>query len=750
MLAIGHPLTHPGAFIGRDVNRVDGRAKVTGRAEYAADFPVEGLLHGAIVSATVAKGRILRIDASAALVLPGVVHVFTHENRPSLAWLDKKWRDPTAAGGSPFRPLHDAQVRFDGQPVAFVVAETPELARHAAGLIHVEYERETPETGVEKHLYRAARPRHPRPGFGPPPKPRGRAQEVWDEAEIRMEGEYYCPTEHHHPMELFATTAVVEEDGSFTIYEKTQGVGNTKQWLCNVFGLSKSKVRVVSPYVGGAFGAALRPQVQVFFATLAARELKRSVRVVQRRQQMFYSGHRPETVQRLWLSCDPEGRLTSLRHHCIAATSRFEDYMEKVVEWSGMLYRCDNVEFQYDLVPLDIYTPSDMRAPGACWGMHALECAIDELSYEVGLDPLELRLRNYTDRDQNVDKPYSSKELRRCYEMGAEAFGWSRRPREPRTQREGRVLIGWGMATGVWEAYQLPASVRGVLTLDGRLHLSSATADIGTGTYTIMTQIGADQLGLPMEAVTFKLGDTTLPAAPIEGGSWTAASVGTAVKAVCEWLRAELHGFAVKLAGPWKGTSLEDVDFQDGHLVLTREPSVRLSYPQLLRSGGVNFLEKELKALPNLIKQHPYARASHAAVFAEVRVDEDLGTIQVARLVSAVAAGRILNPKTARSQVLGSQVFGIGMALEEEGVHDPHTGRWANNSLADYHIAVHADVLSQEVIFVPEEDDIVNPLGVKGLGEIGTVGVSAAIANAVFHATGKRIRRLPITLDQLL
>jgi xanthine dehydrogenase YagR molybdenum-binding subunit len=392
-----------------------------------------------------------------------------------------------------------------------------------------------------------------------------------------------------------------------------------------------------------------------------------------------------------------------------------------------------------------------MRAPCAVWGFYALECAMDELAYKLSMDPLALRLKNYAEKDQNEDKPFSSKELRECYRQGAEKFGWARRSHEPHSMRVGEKLIGWGMATGAWEAQQRKASAKAVLTLDGKLTVSSATADIGTGTYTIMTQIAGDTLGVPINNVAFKLGDSSLPKSPVEGGSWTAATIGSAVKVVCEAVREKLFTLAQKMEGsPLAGAKLADVTFADGHLSLRRDPSRAVSLTDAMRDGGVNVIEEETSSSPDTSKQNQYSRYAHSAIFAEVHVDEDLGVIHVTRVVSAVAGGHIINPKTARSQVMGGIVWGIGMALEEESVIDQHFGRIMNHNLAEYHVPVNADVRDIDVIFVKEHDSIVNPLGVKGLGEIGLVGVAAAISNAVFHATGKRVRDLPITLDKLL
>jgi xanthine dehydrogenase YagR molybdenum-binding subunit len=389
-----------------------------------------------------------------------------------------------------------------------------------------------------------------------------------------------------------------------------------------------------------------------------------------------------------------------------------------------------------------------MRAPGAGWGAYALECAMDELAAKLGLDPLELRLKNYAEKDQNDDKPFSSKELRACYRQGAERFGWARRSPEPRSMREGSALIGWGMASAAWDASQLVAAARAVLTADGRLTVSSATADIGTGTYTIMTQIAAEALGLPLADVTFQLGDSSLPKAPVEGGSFTASTVGSAVKAACEKVCEKLVTVARKMDGsPLAGA--DDVTFADGHIRSRSDPSRAVPITAVMRQGKVDAIEEEVAAALSP-KQKQYSRYAHSAVFAEVKVDEDLGTVHVTRVVSAVAAGRILNPKTARSQVLGGVVWGIGMALEEESAIDHAFGRFVTRTLADYHVPVNADVHDIDVIFVDEPDEVVNPLGAKGLGEIGLVGVAAAVANAVYHATGKRIRDLPITPDKLV
>ena len=731
--------------VGQPVNRVDGRAKVTGEARYAAEHNAPDLAYGHVVSSAVARGTIESIDTGAALAVPGVLHVFTYENTRGLPWFDRSYRDELSPPGSPFRPLYDDEIEFSGQPVALVVADTYELARYAASLLHVGYARAAHQTDLKACLHAAYEPKH----RTPPPGSRGDATRAFAAAPVRIDAEYVVPVEHHNPMELFGATAVWQADGTLIVYDKTQGVLNVQQYLSNVFGFGKGELRVVSPYVGGAFGSALRPQYHVFLAVLAARELKRSVRVSMTRRQMLTFGHRPTTWQRVRLGASHDGTLEALSHEAIAATSRFEDFTEAVVHWSGLLYRCANAAFSHKVTQLDIYTPMDMRAPGATWGVYALECAMDELAAELRVDPLELRLRNYAENDQTKGLPFSSKELRACYRQGAERFGWSRRSPEPRSMRDGNALIGWGIATGVWEAMQVPASARARLTADGMLTVSSATADIGTGTYTIMAQIAADALGLPISSVQFILGDSTLPTAPIEGGSWTAASVGSAVKAACDKIREQLLTRARGLhRSPFATAALEDVTFAHGYMRL-RTDEEALLLTDVMRRAGLGAIEEQASTEPSKI-QEKYSLYTHSAVFAEVRVDEELGTVTVPRVVSAVAGGRILNPKTARNQIVGSVVWGIGMALQEESVLDHAIGRFMTESLADYHFPVHADVHDIEVIFVEEHDEIINPLGAKGLGEIGLVGVGAAIANAIYHATGKRVRDLPITLDKLL
>ncbi len=736
---------------GQPASRVDGRLKVMGQAKYAGEFNVPDLLYGVVVSSAIAKGKITKLDTADALAVPGVVAVFSHENRPSMPWFDRSYRDDDTPTGSPFRPFYKAEIQFAMQPIALVVADSFELARYGASLVRVEYDAETPDVELSDKWKDELEAPTGKTGYEKP-KSRGKAEEALAKAAVRVEAEYLHSAEHHNPMELFTTTAEWLNDGQrLNIYDKTQGVMNSQQYVTKVFGLSTDEARVVSPFVGGGFGSGLRPQYQLFLAVLAALELKRSVRVTLTRQQMFSFGHRPAAIQRIALGADADGTLQGVRHEVLAETSQFENYTEITVNWSGMLYQCDNVQLRHLLGRMDVYSPLDMRAPGAATGLFALESAMDELAVKLQMDPLELRLKNYAERDQNIDKPFSSKELRECYRQGAERFGWAHRKPAPRATQRGTTLTGWGMATGVWDSKQNKAAAKATLTPDGRLRVQSATADIGTGTYTIMSQLAADSLGLPLDAITFQLGDTTLPPAPFEGGSQTAATVGTAVKDVCDAIAKQVLKLAQKVENsPLKGADFEDVTFVNGQIQLLADPTKTVSIATALAQGDGQPIEEKTTALPNLVKQSQYSRHVHSAVFVEVEVDEDYGTVRVMRVVSAIAGGRILNPKTARSQILGAVVWGISMALHEESILDQAHGRFINHSLAEYHVSVNADIPPIDVIFVEENDTIVNPLGAKGLGEIGILGVSAAIANAVYHATGRRVRKLPITLDKVL
>src|SRR5262245_20771868 len=739
------------AYIGSAISRIDGIAKITGAAKYAAEFNVPGLLYGSVVTATIAKGRIVQIDSGAAMQAKGVIDVLTHKHRPQMADNDQAYKDEVAPDGSPFRPLYDDKIKFNGQPIALVVAETSEIARFAASLVRVKYEQEGHLTDVFS-LRDAAIPIKPPANsadalFGPP-KTRGNPEQALAASAVRQEGEYYVPIEHHNPMELYAATAIYESDSKLTVYDKTQGVQNVQRYLCGALGLRPEDVRVMSPFMGGGFGSGLRPQYEVVLAALAALALKRSVRVVLTRPQMYGLGYRPAMIQRIELGASADGTLEAITHDAITVTSQYEDFFRQEPGCSGLLYKSTNAKYEHKLARLDLSTSCYMRCPSAATGVYALECAMDELAVALKVDPLELRLRCYSERDQNDDRPFSSKALRECYRQGAEAFGWDRRNPEPRSMRDAGDLVGWGMATGVWDALQWSITVRVVLSANGHAEVACATSDIGTGTYTIMAQVAADMLGLPLENISIKLGDSSLPYSPVEGGSWTAASVSNGIATTAEAIRDELLSLAKQMPNsPLANMAPDEVALADGKLMSKGDASRSVSIMDAMRHGAVDRIEQEKTTNPT--DDPTRAHNTHAAVFAEVKIDEQLGVIRVTRVVSAVAAGRILNTKTASSQILGSVVWGMGMALHEETLIDHRLGRVMNANIAEYHVPVNADVHDIKVIFVDEPDDTINPLGIKGLGEIGIVGVAAAIANAVYHATGKRVRDLPITLDKL-
>ncbi|WP_454802832.1 xanthine dehydrogenase family protein molybdopterin-binding subunit [Mucilaginibacter phyllosphaerae] len=735
--------------IGKPISRLEGQLKVTGTAKYSGEYNVPDLLYGYVVNSAITKGKIVKIHTTSAEALKGIIKIFTHENRPGTAWFDMQYADMDAPPGAPFRPLHDGEIRFNGQPIALVVAETFEAARQAASMIIVDYDETGFETGLQANVGNA---REPKKGLAtllkpPPPKPTGDFEKAYAEAPFKASGEFIHGTEHHNPMELFTTTTLYDGEGKLTIYDKTQGTINCQLYVGNVFGLHFKNVRVVSPFVGGAFGSGLRPQYQLFFAVMASLDLKRHVRVTLDRSQMFTFGHRPQTIQHTRFGATEQGKITALNHTSIAETSQFEDYTENVTNWSPMLYPADHTLLQQKLVSLDLNSPVDMRAPGGCTGLHAIEATMDELAYKLKMDPLELRLMNYSTFNNAEKKPFSSKELKECYLQGAERFGWSKRSPEPRTMRKGHKLVGYGMATGIWDAMQLPARAEVMIAKDGKLHVKSAVTDIGVGTLTVMTQIAADEFGLPMKDVVFSYGDSKMPFAPIQGGSFTTATVGTAIVFASKALKKKLLKSVKGINGSFKDAEIEDVIFKDG-MVTFQGNSV--GFLEIIQANKNRPVRTTNLGYPHSLKLRKYARAVHSAAFVEVEVDEELGTIKVTRALTAVAAGRIINPKTARSQVLGGMVWSISKALMEESILDTNLGKYMNQNLAEYHIPVHADINELDVLFIKEHDEVINELGIKGVGEIGLVAMTPAIANAIYHATGKRINQFPIHFDKLM
>jgi xanthine dehydrogenase YagR molybdenum-binding subunit len=738
--------------VGTPINRVDGRLKVTGGARYSAEIPVPDIAYGVIVPSEIARGTIERLDTSAAEQLAGVLAVMTPSNAPKLESLAKFVRE----GGKGAPPtgrwlslLQDNLVHYNGQPIALVIAETIEVAMHAASLVHATYSVDTPIVDMVQALPSAYPYTQKIFGHFPPQSLRGDIQAGLAAAHVRIDEVYTAPMETHNPMELHATTAAWDGD-HLTLWDSTQNVYGVRGALAKTLGIPPEHVRVISHFIGGAFGGKGSAWSHVVLAAMAARQVGRAVKVALTRRQMFGPvGGRPHTVQSMTLGATRDGAFTAIRHDTKASTSTFEDWLESAGLVTRMLYECPNVETSHHLVKLNVGTPTFMRAPGEATGSFALECALDELSYVLEMDPIALRLKNYADADPDSGRPWSSKMLKECYALGAERFGWSRRNPAPRSMRDGEVLVGMGMATATYPARRLPASAEVYIYPDGRVVVKAASHDLGTGTYTVLTQLAADAIGVGIECVTVELGDTNLPPNPISAGSMTVASTGSAVHLAATAARDKLVELAVSDPdSPLHGARHEDVVIDEGCLT-ARDSECGESIQTLLARHGGQPIEGKAEAKPGDETQQ-YAMHSFGAVFAEVRVDPDLGTIRVANVVGVYGVGRVLNPKTARSQMIGGITFGIGMALMEHTVTDLRTGRYVNADIAEYHIPVHADVPPMEIVFVDERDEHVDPIGAKGIGEIGMTGVAAAIANAVYHATGARIRDLPITLDKLL
>ena len=713
--------------IGRPIDRVDGPAKVTGHAKYAAEFAPAGLCHAVIVQSRIPSGRIVRIDARAAEAMPGVLLVLTHRNAPRLPQQGRAAVNPPA--GREISVLQTDAVRYNGEPVAVVLAGSLEQAQEAAAHVEIAYERRAAELDFERAKTAAYRPE--KMTHGKPDNAWGDAAKALESADVRIDATYTTPYEHHNPMEPHATVAQWEGE-RLTLWDSTQYVSGVREAVAKTLGMPAENVRVVSPFVGGGFGCKGSTWSHVVLAAMAARSAGRPVKLVLERPQMFGPvGGRPRTEQRIELGAVREGKLVALRHDVVSHTSRFEDFTEPSTQPTRALYACPNGATTQRLVKLDLGTPTFQRAPGESTGTLAIECAMDELAYRLGIDPLELRLRNYADVEPDTGRPWSSKKLRECYEQAAKRFGWARRDPQPRSMRDGSWLVGWGMATATYPAHRMPSKASATLLANGTVVVRSGTQDIGTGTYTVMTQVAADELAIPVDLVRFELGDTRLPKAPISGGSMTVSSVGPAVQAACRELRAVLER-------------------QDGGWLRASDDAARREAFRALARRQAKPLEAQGEAGPDEDDEKRFAARSFGALFVEARVDPALGIVRVPRIVAAYSVGRLLNEKTGISQLQGGIVWGVGMALTEESLLDPATGRYVNENLAEYHVPVNADIGAIDVTVVDESDTRFNPLGIRGIGEIGITGATAAIANAVYHATGRRVRDLPITLDKLL
>ncbi|GAB3760360.1 xanthine dehydrogenase family protein molybdopterin-binding subunit [Spirosoma pomorum] len=756
--------------VGKPLVRVDGRAKVMGAAVYSAEYnQLPGLVHAVIKTSDVAKGRITGFDDGAAKRVPGVLGIFTHLNLPPLAQTpatpEGKKKIALAMQMS-FTPLTSDQIFYAGQPVAIVVADTLEHAQHAAALLSVSVAAETPVVSYQDAQAKLFTPTEG--AAANVPTKRGDAQAAFSNAPVQLTLTCQHATNHHNPMEPGATIAHWEAADRVTVYDTTQAIASTHIALYVMLGLPSDNVRVVNKFLGGGFGCKLTMWPHTVLTAQVAKAVGKPVKLVLTRPQMFTSmGHREDQQQTLRLGATKEGRLLALLHEKTATTSPWDNFSEMNSKIVNMIYACSNFEASVKLARANVMTSTYMRGPGEAPGSFAIECAMDDLAYQVGLDPIAIRLLNHADKDPGTGKPWSSKSLKQCYERGAELFGWSKRNPKNGATRKGDVLVGWGMASGSYPVHDAQGNARVRLYADGNALVQAAATDLGTGTYTIITQVAADSLGIAPENVHFELGDSALPTTAMSGGSRAAGTVSSSVFLAAQDVWQKLTKVAITdQHSPLYKAKPADVEAVKGRLQLKADPTKGETFTTLMQRIGLGDVEGVATGhygssyeSPEATLNTPQAKKDDAAGhsmhsfsthFCEVEVDTELGTVHVTRWVSVVAAGRILNPRTARSQVMGGSIFGIGAALMEGTVRDPHLARYTNASLADYHVCVNADIPDMTVDFIDEEDRYVNAMGVKGLGEVSIVGTSAAVSNAIFHAIGHRLTSLPITPDKVL
>ena len=724
------------SLVGAPLDRVDGRAKVTGAAKYTAEFEFPRLAYGVMVTSTIASGQIAAMDTAQAERAPGVIAVITPRNGAKLPGAEKR-----------VTILQDNNVYYQNQPIAVVVAETLHQAQHAAQLVKTRYESKPAKLDFEAGFPTSYPGEH---NGEPGDAGWGDVNAGLAQAEVKVEETYTTPIHHHNPMEMHAAIAQWEGD-KLTLHDTTQSVTNRAEYVAKMFGIPKENVRVIVLYVGGGFGCKGQTWSPVVLAAMAARQVKRPVKLVVERPQMFgMVGARPRTEQKLSLGATRDGRLTAIRHEVHAHTSVIEDYLESSAFATRVMYNCANVQTIHRLVPLNMGTPTYDRAPGVATGTYALEVAMDELAYKLKMDPLELRMKNYAEVDPGNNNPFTEKNLSECYRRAAEKFGWSKRNHEPRSMREGDLLVGWGMATETYPGRRMPASALVRLQPNGRVLVASGTQEIGNGIYTVITQVAADALGIQPEMIDVRIGDTTLPPAPISAGSMTVASVTPAVHDAAMQARANLVKMAIGDAqSPVHGMAEEQVELKDGKVSAKGSPGKSEGFQALLARHGGQPVEGTAHLKPELDNKK-FSSHSFGAVFADVAVDPMTSMVRVRRVTAVYDVGRIMNAKLARSQFIGGIVWGISLALLEDTYVDPATGRITNANLAEYHVPTNLDIGEIDASALDIPDPKLDSMGARGIGEIGITGTGAAIANAIYHATGKRVRDLPITPDKLL
>jgi xanthine dehydrogenase YagR molybdenum-binding subunit len=707
--------------IGLSMSRPEGPLKVTGRAVYAADTPTPGVLYGVLVPATIATGRVLRIDPPAPAAAPGVVAVLTHKSMPRLATA------PSPPLAQTFLPMQGVQIQYEGQPVAVVVAGTLEQAEQAARLVSVTYQAAKPIVFGHGEVKPAG------DWFAPPDLSKGDVEAEMAAADVRVAQTYTMPSRHHNPMEPSATIASWEGD-RLTLHDATQWSSAVQSTLAALFGIEPEKIRVVCPFTGGGFGAKGYVWPHQFLAAAAAKHVGRPVKLVLCRSDMYTShGYQPANRQSIAIGAKRDGRITAIRHHSVAVSSMFGTYLDLITSASRAVYATPAFDTITRLEHTHIGEPTAMRPPQEGPGMVALESAMDELAYALDMDPLALRLRNYADVDPESGSPFSSKELRQCYLEAAKRFGWERRPKAVGSMRDGRLLLGWGMATAIMSTFRFSAAARTRMRSDGRVVVETSAQEIGTGNYAVLAQVAADVLGVEVNQVSARLGDTAFPEASPTTGSSSTMSVGSAVMDAATKLRARLAGLAST-----QGVAADD-------------------FVAAMRRAGVEEVVADGSWSPGAgVAFDASGRASgrtmhgYGAVFVEVAVDPDLGLVRMRRCVAGYSAGRIINPKTARSQMTGGIIWGYGQAVLEESAMDATLGRFLSKNLAGVVVPVNADIPPIDVFFVEEHDPYASLLGARGIGELGAVGVAPAILNAVYHATGKRVRDLPLRIERLL
>lgn len=752
--------------IGRPVNRVDGILKVTGKAKYAAEYSHANIAYAYPVMSKIASGHIARIDAAEAEKAPGVITVLTHKNALRLQPIDVDQATKTGSLiGELLLPLQDTKIFYANQYIGLVVAETYEQARYAAQLVEVDYQESKLSIDLEKEpKVNSTSGRAKQVIVGTP-------TEAFNSAEVKIDRIYKVATENHHPMEPHSIIAAWEGE-KLTVYNATQGVNSSRHLIAQTFGVSRENVRVIASYIGGAFGTKAMFWAHEPLAVMAAKITKRPVKFVLTRPMMQNcTGNRGATKQTLYLGANRDGKLVSRRHITETPVAKLDDRRAEYLEFAGgntsSAYACPNIEITHQVALLNVNSPTPMRAPGEAPGLFALESAMDELAVELRIDPIRLRLINFGEANPISKLPYSSKQLKECYEQGALKFGWNLRKLEPRQNRDGQWLVGYGMATAMYPGNRSPSSARIRINADGTVLVQTAAHDLGTGTYTIVAQTAAEFLGVPIENIKVELGDSNLPASTLAGGSRTAATVIPAIQTVCEAVGKKLYETMIRnTPAILNGVAYTDIEMRSGGLFLKSDKNRGASFAAILKNARMNYIEEcvtvntaaQKSTEPCYVAQpagdqgadtKKYDFHSFGAQFAEVGVNESLGIVRVRRFLSYHDCGRIMNEKTARSQAMGGVVMGIGMALSEETQYDLRNGRSVVRNLADYHVAVNADVPQIDVYFTNKPDPNINPLGVRGVGEIAMTGVAPAIANAIYNATGKRIRELPITPDKL-